>query len=54
LLLEDRAVGKLTVERGPLVFKAPCLHVGTKRVWGATSIILNELAGLLQLVLENN
>jgi 8-oxo-dGTP pyrophosphatase MutT (NUDIX family) len=54
LLLDDRAIGKLTVERGPLMFKAPCHHVGTKRVWGATSIILNELAGLLQQLLGKN
>jgi 8-oxo-dGTP pyrophosphatase MutT (NUDIX family) len=54
VLLDDRAIGKLTLERGPLVFKAPCYHVGTKRVWGATSIILNELAGLLRQLLENH
>ena len=53
LLLDDRAIGKLTVERGPLVFRAPCHQVGTTRVWGATSIILNELAGLLRQLLEN-
>jgi 8-oxo-dGTP pyrophosphatase MutT (NUDIX family) len=54
LLLDDKAIGKLTVERGPRVFKAPCHHVGTKRVWGATSIILNELAGILRRLLEKN
>jgi 8-oxo-dGTP pyrophosphatase MutT (NUDIX family) len=54
LLLDNQAIGKLTVERGPLVFKAPCHHVGAKRVWGATSIILSELAGLLRQLLERN
>jgi 8-oxo-dGTP pyrophosphatase MutT (NUDIX family) len=52
LLLDDRAVGRLIVERGPLVFRAPCHHVGTARVWGATSIILNELADVLRQLLE--
>jgi 8-oxo-dGTP pyrophosphatase MutT (NUDIX family) len=52
LLLDDQAVGTLTVKRGPLVFRAPCHHVGTTRVWGATSIILNELAALLRQLLE--
>jgi 8-oxo-dGTP pyrophosphatase MutT (NUDIX family) len=52
LLLDDQSVGTLTVHRGPLVFRAPCHHVGTTRVWGATSIILNELADLLRQLLE--
>jgi 8-oxo-dGTP pyrophosphatase MutT (NUDIX family) len=52
LLLDNQAVGRLIVERGPLVFRAPCHHVGTARVWGATSIILNELADMLRQLLE--
>jgi 8-oxo-dGTP pyrophosphatase MutT (NUDIX family) len=47
-LLRDDAVGRLTIERGPLIFHAPCFRVGEARVWGATSTILAELAGVLE------
>src|SRR5258705_11838547 len=40
VLLDERAIGRLTIERGPLVFHAPCIHIGPARVWGATCIIL--------------
>jgi 8-oxo-dGTP pyrophosphatase MutT (NUDIX family) len=52
MLLDGGAVGRLTVERGPLVFHAPCIRLGTARVWGATSIILNELADVLRYLVE--
>ncbi len=54
VLLDDQAIGRLTIERGPLIFHAPCIRIGNNRVWGATSIILNEFAGLLWQLLENN
>jgi 8-oxo-dGTP pyrophosphatase MutT (NUDIX family) len=53
LLLDERAIGRLTIERGPLAFHAPCLKVGTARVWGATCIILGELADLLRYLMED-
>lgn len=52
VLLDERAIGRLTVERGPLVFHAPCIRVGPARVWGATCIILAELTDLLRHLLE--
>jgi 8-oxo-dGTP pyrophosphatase MutT (NUDIX family) len=48
VLLDDRSIGRLTIERGPLMFHAPCLRVGQARVWGATSVILSELADVLR------
>jgi 8-oxo-dGTP pyrophosphatase MutT (NUDIX family) len=53
VLLDERSIGRLTIERGPLTFHAPCIRVGTARVWGATSIILGELANLLRYLLED-
>jgi 8-oxo-dGTP pyrophosphatase MutT (NUDIX family) len=50
-LLNDRAIGRLTIERGPLVFHAPCFRLGPARVWGATSVILEELAEVLRALL---
>jgi 8-oxo-dGTP pyrophosphatase MutT (NUDIX family) len=50
-LLDDEAIGSLTIERGPLIFHAPCVRVGTARIWGATSVILSELADVLQRLL---
>lgn len=52
MLLEDQAIGRVTIERGPLVFHAPCIRIGDARVWGATCIILDELANLLRQLLE--
>lgn len=48
VLLDDNSIGSLTIQRGPLEFHAPCFHVGDTRIWGATSAILDELAGLLE------
>lgn len=47
-LLRQDAVGSLTIDRGPLVFHAPCFRVGEARIWGATSMILSEFAGVLR------
>jgi 8-oxo-dGTP pyrophosphatase MutT (NUDIX family) len=52
VLLDEQAIGSVTIERGPLVFHAPCIRVGQARVWGATCIILSELAGVLRYLLE--
>jgi 8-oxo-dGTP pyrophosphatase MutT (NUDIX family) len=51
-LLDDDAVGRLTIERGPLVFHAPCIRIAQARVWGATCAILDELANLFRQLLE--
>jgi 8-oxo-dGTP pyrophosphatase MutT (NUDIX family) len=48
VLLNEHAIGQLTIERGPLMFHAPCYRLGEARVWGATSIILSELADVLR------
>ncbi|HVT29476.1 MAG TPA: CoA pyrophosphatase [Lacipirellulaceae bacterium] len=52
VLLDAKTMGRLTIERGPLVFHAPCFRVGSTRVWGATCNILSELAGVLRFLLE--
>jgi 8-oxo-dGTP pyrophosphatase MutT (NUDIX family) len=46
-LLDREAIGSTTIRRGPLSFGAPCYHVDDACVWGATSVILSELADLL-------
>jgi 8-oxo-dGTP pyrophosphatase MutT (NUDIX family) len=53
VLLSDDAVGRLTIERGPLMFHAPCLRAADARIWGATSTILAELGGVLRELMEN-
>jgi 8-oxo-dGTP pyrophosphatase MutT (NUDIX family) len=52
LLLNDQAIGRLKIERGPLLFHAPSIRIGPTHVWGATCIILDELADLLSQLLE--
>lgn len=47
LLLDPHFRGEHRIERQSLVFRAPHYLVGSHRVWGATSLILSELAGLL-------
>jgi len=51
-LFDASCVGSITMERGPIVFRAPCHCVGDDCVWGATSIILGQLAGALQMVTQ--
>lgn len=53
VLLDARAIGSLSIERGPLEFHAPCYRVGDARVWGATCIILSELADMLRGLLKD-
>jgi 8-oxo-dGTP pyrophosphatase MutT (NUDIX family) len=52
-LLAGDSIGRLTIERGPIQFHAPCIRIGTHRVWGATCVILNELAGVVKHIAEN-
>jgi 8-oxo-dGTP pyrophosphatase MutT (NUDIX family) len=47
-LLDPQAVGSMTIERGPLVFRAPCYRVEDDCVWGTTAVILGELAEALR------
>ena len=46
-LLDQQSIGTTTIERGPLVFRAPCLQVESACVWGATAVILGQLADVL-------
>jgi 8-oxo-dGTP pyrophosphatase MutT (NUDIX family) len=47
LLLDKRSIGQTTIQRGPLTFRAPCMRIGPACIWGATSVILGELADVL-------
>jgi 8-oxo-dGTP pyrophosphatase MutT (NUDIX family) len=48
VLLDPNCVGSMTIERGPFTFSAPCIRYGEDCIWGATAIILDELAQLLR------
>lgn len=48
MLLDGASYGRVAIERGPLVFYAPCLRVSSTCIWGATSVILGELAEILR------
>jgi 8-oxo-dGTP pyrophosphatase MutT (NUDIX family) len=50
-LLDERHISRMTIERGPLVFHAPCIQVNSTCIWGATSVILAELADVLRICL---
>lgn len=47
-MLDQRCIGQITIKRGPLVFEAPCIRLGDVCIWGATSVILAELADVLK------
>ncbi len=49
-LHDSQLVRQITIRRGPLEFHAPCLQIDGACVWGATSIILSELADVLRRV----
>lgn len=46
-LLDPRGRGDHLIQRNRFIFRAPHYLVGSHRVWGATSLILAELAALL-------
>lgn len=48
VLLDDHPPDTMTIERGPLRFQAPCLKFGNAYIWGATAVILGELAAALR------
>ena len=48
VLLDERSIDQMTIERGPLVFRAPCIRLGHACIWGATSVILSELGDVLR------
>jgi 8-oxo-dGTP pyrophosphatase MutT (NUDIX family) len=48
VLLYEQPIGRTTIERGPLKFGAPCLKFGDACIWGATSVILSELADVIR------
>ncbi len=52
MLLDPSHVGTVTIERGPVAFRAPCYRIGEDCVWGATSIILGQFAGVLRRISE--
>lgn len=47
-LFDESVAPRFTIERGPLVFHAPCLRFDEANIWGATSVILAELAAVLK------
>jgi 8-oxo-dGTP pyrophosphatase MutT (NUDIX family) len=47
LLLDANSISSTTIHRSPLAFRAPCYRIDDACIWGATSVILSELAELL-------
>ncbi|HEY3395887.1 MAG TPA: CoA pyrophosphatase [Lacipirellulaceae bacterium] len=47
-LLAEPYFGRTTIQRGPLVFNAPCLKFADTCIWGATIAILSELADVIR------
>jgi 8-oxo-dGTP pyrophosphatase MutT (NUDIX family) len=43
----SQSISTTILHRGPLSFRAPCYRTGETCIWGATSVILSELAELL-------
>jgi 8-oxo-dGTP pyrophosphatase MutT (NUDIX family) len=48
ILAEPERRERMLIERGPLAFYAPCFRWGDGRIWGATAMILAELAGVVE------
>lgn len=48
VLFDDEAVCTSTIQRGPIVFRAAGYTYRNDCIWGATAIILSELAGVLR------
>jgi 8-oxo-dGTP pyrophosphatase MutT (NUDIX family) len=52
LLLDEASIGQTTITRGPLTLHAPCINIAGACIWGATSVILGELAEAVRNVLR--
>jgi 8-oxo-dGTP pyrophosphatase MutT (NUDIX family) len=48
VLFDAAARERLEIRKGPLHFLAPCFRFGNHQIWGATSLILAELAQVLR------
>lgn len=48
VLLEPERIDTMSVQRGPVVFRAPCYEFDGNQIWGATAIILNGLTEIIQ------
>jgi 8-oxo-dGTP pyrophosphatase MutT (NUDIX family) len=51
-LLDEKSIGRYTITRGPLTFRAPCINIGPACIWGATSVILSELADVIRSIAD--
>ncbi len=47
-LVNPRYRGRMKIERGGLCFFSPCINWSNHRVWGATAMILGELAAAME------
>jgi 8-oxo-dGTP pyrophosphatase MutT (NUDIX family) len=52
VLTDPASIGRMSIQRGPLVLHAPCFMFGGDRIWGATAVILAELADMLRLAFD--
>lgn len=52
-LMTQPPLEPMTIERGPLVFRAPRMIVDDHAIWGATVVILGELRGRLHRIEQN-
>jgi 8-oxo-dGTP pyrophosphatase MutT (NUDIX family) len=52
ILFEPNAIGTMLIQRGPLAFRAPCFEYRADRIWGATAVILAELADAIRSALD--
>jgi 8-oxo-dGTP pyrophosphatase MutT (NUDIX family) len=53
-LFDPDAIGEMLIQRGPLSFRAPCFEYRNDRIWGATAVILAELAAAIELALSDD
>jgi 8-oxo-dGTP pyrophosphatase MutT (NUDIX family) len=49
-LLAEGSISETMIQRGPVVFRAPSIQYGEHVIWGATSVILGQLAAVLRRV----
>lgn len=47
-LFDSASYDHQVIERGPLLFHAPCVRIEQACIWGATGIILEELTNVVQ------
>ena len=51
-IVDPKSIVEMMIRHGPLKFRAPCYELGGHCIWGATTVILSQLASIVREVID--